>query len=72
MLVGAKGRRLKNRLGMGTPAWEEAQERRQVWGDQGRRCVVDARDQGVEGAGDKDLHGVSWAEVLTLQRKLTV
>lgn len=70
MLVGAKGRRLKNRLGMGTPA-REAQERRQVWGDQGRRCVVDARDQGVEGAGDKDLHGVSWVEVLTSQQKLT-
>ena len=69
MLVGAKGRRLKNRLGMGTPAWEEAQERRQVWGDQGRRCVVDARDQGVEGVGDRDPRGASWAEVLTLPQK---
>lgn len=60
MLVGTKGRRLKNRLGVGTPAQEEVQERRQLWGDQGRRHAVDARDQGLEGAGDKDLHQVSW------------
>lgn len=60
MLVGAKGRRLKNRLGVGIPAQEEVQERRQLWGEQGRRRAVDARDQGVEGAGDKDLHQVSW------------
>lgn len=54
---------------MGTPLQEAAQERRQVWGDQGRRRVVGARDQGVEGVGDRDPRGASWAEVLTLPEK---
>lgn len=51
MLVGAKGRRLKNRLGVGTPAQEEVQEKRQLWGDQGRRHVVGARPGCGRGGG---------------------
>ena len=69
MLVGEKGRKL--RIGL---EWAHHYRRRRrrggrSGGDQGRRRVVGARDQGVEGVGDRDPRGASWAEVLTLPQK---